>query len=139
MPSANVDLCAACGGLWVDWFDGAVHTLASEAAAVRVDREAPSPSASAEKVPGAQTCPRCHQRLQPELYRFPDAAPGELVGDVELLRCSECLGSFVPRSSAYLLLDRTLAPRPATIREVLGQILARLLDLIRGTETASRG
>ena len=63
----------------------------------------------------------------PELYRFSDASEHELVTGVELLRCSECLGCFVPRPSAHLLLDRLREPRAATLWEALVALLKRLV------------
>lgn len=122
---AEVNLCDACGGLWVDWFDGVVHALAAEVEAQRRPSGPPVPPA------GAGECPRCRRALAAEAYRFPDATPGELVADVELLRCPECAGSFVPRSSAYLLLDRSRSPRAPTWRESVLLVLQRLLSLLR--------
>jgi hypothetical protein len=63
--------------------------------------------------------------LEPDVYRFPDAKPDELVADVELLRCAECAGSFVPRASAHLLLDRETEPRTVTLWEAIVQLLQR--------------
>ena len=128
VPSAEIDVCDACGGLWVDWFDGQVHTLAVEAEAARVDRGAPPPSAAnARQGGGSGACPRCMRALTPELHRFSDASDAELVTGVELLRCSECAGSFVPRASAHLLLDRVREPRAVTLWEALVTLLKRLV------------
>lgn len=123
VPSAEVDVCDACGGLWVDWFDGEVQTLAAEAEAVRVDRGTPLPSS-----PHAErgTCPRCMRGLDADHIRFADATDRELLTGVDLLRCGECLGAFVPRSSAHLLLDRTREPRAMTLLEVLIELVRRL-------------
>ncbi len=129
VPSAEVDVCDTCGGLWVDWFDGDVHTLAAETEAARVDRGTPPPGMLDERIPegGTPSCPRCMRELTSELYRFPDAADDELVAGVELLRCGECAGSFVPRASAHLLLDRVREPRSATLWEAFVALLRRLL------------
>ena len=128
VPSAEIDVCDPCGGLWVDWFDGEVHTLAAEAEAARVDRGEPPPRVGARRArDGAGTCPRCQRPLTPELYRFSDASDDELVTGVELLRCSECAGSFVPRASAHLLLDRVREPRVMTLWEALVMLLKRLV------------
>jgi Zn-finger nucleic acid-binding protein len=126
VPSAEIDVCEACGGLWVDWFDGDVRALATEAEAARQGRgpgRASSPGAGAP----AGACPRCRQALRPELHRFSDARPGELVDGVELFRCPECAGSFVPRPSAHLLLDRVREPPAVTLREALVLLLKRLV------------
>jgi hypothetical protein len=131
VPSAEVDVCDACGALWIDWFDGDISTLAAEAEAARVDRGEPSPiRANAVEPRGSGHCPRCTRPLTPESYRFHDAAPDELVRDVDLLRCPECAGSFVPRSSAHLLLDRVSTPRSATLWEMLAELVAVLKRLV---------
>ncbi|MBX3208978.1 MAG: zf-TFIIB domain-containing protein [Labilithrix sp.] len=125
VPSAEIDVCDACGGLWVDWFDGDVHTVAAEVEAARVNRGAAL--APGEPNAGARTCPRCTRALELELFRFTDASEHELVNGVELLRCPECAGSFVPRSSAHLLLDRVREPRVVTLWEALVGVLRRLV------------
>ena len=126
VPSAEIDVCDACGGLWVDWFDGEVHTLAVEAEAARVDRGVAPPSPH-PRGGGSGACPRCTRSLAPELHRFSDASEGELVEGVELFRCADCAGSFVPRSSAHLLLDRVREPRAVTLWEALVGLLKRLV------------
>lgn len=66
--------------------------------------------------------------LAADIYRFPDAARGELIDHVEILRCEECAGSFVPRPSARLLLDRVSSrPETASVWDGLVQLLRRLL------------
>ncbi len=128
VPSAEIDVCDACGGLWVDWFDGEVETLAAEAEAARVERGAPPPARAGSAARGGSgVCPRCQQALTTELYRFSDATDDELVTGVELLRCSECAGSFVPRGSAHLLLDRVREPRAVTLWEAFVARLQRLV------------
>jgi len=130
VPSAEVDVCDACEGLWIDWFDGEIQTLAVEAEAARSDRVTP-PTPLAPPVPGgtggAPMCPRCQRGLTTELYRFSDALEGELVAGVELLRCPECAGSFVPRAAAHLLLDRVREPRAMTLWEALVAAVRRLV------------
>jgi Zn-finger nucleic acid-binding protein len=127
VPSAEVDICDACGGLWIDWFDGEVQTLAIEAEAARMDRGTPPPGMLPQHKGGAASCPRCMRALEQELFQFSDVTEGELVTGVELLRCTECAGSFVPRPSAHLLLDRVREPRAATLWEALVAFLKRLV------------
>jgi len=127
VPSAEVDVCDACGGLWVDWFDGEVHTLAAEAEAARVDRGTVPPGFTVPARGGSGACPRCQRALATELYRFADASDDELVSGVELLRCTECAGSFVPRASAHLLLDRVREPRAVTFWEAVVALLEGLI------------
>ena len=124
--SAEVDVCDACGGLWIDWFDGDIPTLAAEAEAARLDRGTPIPSGPAMQAHGI--CPRCTKTLQADTFRFPDATEGELIDHVELLRCAECAGSFVPRASAHLLLDRAKSPEQAvTLWQAVVELLKRLV------------
>ncbi|HEY8072911.1 MAG TPA: hypothetical protein VIF62_02345, partial [Labilithrix sp.] len=129
-PSAEVDVCDACGGMWVDWFDGDVHTLAVETEiARRASDPGAVPLALGEK-PEPKTCPRCSQMLSAELHRFADARDheAELVAGVEVYRCSECAGAFVPRGSAHLLLDRVTEGPPMTLWEVVVAWLRRVFQ-----------
>jgi Zn-finger nucleic acid-binding protein len=126
--SAEVDVCDACGGVWVDWFDGEVHALAVEVEAARIDRGIPPPGLVG-RTPGGgtSTCPRCTRPLALELHRFGDANDRELVTGVELLRCADCVGSFVSRPSAHLLLDRAREPPAPTFWQALVALLRRLV------------
>ena len=125
--SAEVDVCDACGGLWIDWFDGDIPTLAAEAEAARVDRGTPIPKGPVNA--GNGTCPRCLRALRADTFRFPDASPDELIDHVELLRCEECAGSFVPRASAHLLLDRAKQPPQGVgLWQAVVELLKRLLS-----------
>lgn len=124
--TAEVEVCDACEGLWVGWFDGEVHTLAVEAEAARLDRGTPPPSRPTEPTTGSRACPQCARALTPELYRFTDAKDDDLIGGVEVLRCAECAGAFVPRGSAHLLLDHVREGRALGLWEVLRALLQRL-------------
>jgi Zn-finger nucleic acid-binding protein len=127
VPSAELEVCDACEGLWVDWFDGDVSTIAVEAESARLDRGTPLPSRpSAATSVGPKTCPRCQHALVAELYRFSDARNDDLIGGVELLRCAECAGAFVPRGSAHLLLDHAREARTQSPWEALLALLRRL-------------
>jgi Zn-finger nucleic acid-binding protein len=126
--SAEVDVCDACGGMWVDWFDGDVQSIAIEAELARVERGTPLPPALGEKPPSPKCCPRCSQILSAELYRFADARDDELVSGVELFRCADCAGAFVPRGSAHLLLDRVKEGPPMTLWEVVVAWLRRVFE-----------
>lgn len=125
VPSAEVDVCDACGGLWIDWFDGDVPTLAAEAEAVRVERGTPVPPVAGSSAHGL--CPRCVRALAPDVYRFPDTQAGDLIPHVDLLRCEECAGSFVSRPSAHLILDRANSPRTVGLWQAIVELLRRLV------------
>ena len=123
--TAALEVCDACEGLWVAWFDGEVHTLAAEAEAARLDRGTPLPSRPPEPTSGSRTCPQCARPLVPELYRFTDAKEDDLIPGVEVLRCADCAGAFVPRGSAHLLLDRAREQRTLTLWEAVLAIVSR--------------
>ena len=124
--TAALEVCDACEGLWVAWFDGEVHTLAAEVEAARLDRGTPPPSRPSEPTSGSRTCPQCARPLVAELYRFADAKDGDLITGVEVLRCADCAGAFVPRGSAHLLLDRVRAEPNLTLWEVVVAFVRRI-------------
>jgi Zn-finger nucleic acid-binding protein len=126
VQSAELEVCDACEGLWVDWFDGDVSTIAVEAESARLDRGTPLPSRPSSATTGSRSCPRCQHALVPELYRFRDAKDDDLIGGVELLRCADCAGAFVPRGSAHLLLDRAREGRRYGVWEVLLAFFQRM-------------
>ncbi|HVH44564.1 MAG TPA: zf-TFIIB domain-containing protein, partial [Labilithrix sp.] len=64
VPSAEIDVCDTCGGVWVDWFDGEVQTIAVEAEAARLSRG--ESTSGAIEPGGAGACPRCARSLTPE-------------------------------------------------------------------------
>lgn len=125
--TGEIDVCEACGGLWIDWFDGEIRALAREAEAARVERGTPLPApVELAARSGSMTCPRCGRPLRTEECRFEDARDGELVGGAEVERCSECAGAFVSRGNAHLLLDRLRETRPASSWELLVDLLRRV-------------
>jgi Zn-finger nucleic acid-binding protein len=118
----DVDLCSACGGIWLDWFDGDVRTASSEVLATSAEHAAAAPAArNEERASGA--CPRCGTQLVAE--RHP--ATG-----VDLRRCEHCAGVFVNATSAAILAASSGAsvadepPAPET------GWLARLAAALRG-------
>lgn len=127
--TAEPQVCDACGGTWIDWFDGEVQAIAVEQEAARASRGTPLPGRSGDTPGGTGACPRCTRPLVPELSRFPDATDDDPLTGVDLLRCPECAGAFVPRGSAHLLLDRHNEPRSqgplsalvGLVRHVLGR------------------
>jgi len=139
-PSAELDECEACEGLWLDWFDGEVGAVAVEHEAARLARGAPllGPSSRPSAAPssGSKACPRCSRALAVELYRFSDAKESELITGVELLRCPECAGAFVPRGSAHLLLDRVRESKTQTPWEAVVSLLRGLVQRLRREPSA---
>jgi hypothetical protein len=108
-----VDVCPACAGLWIDWFDGDPSTLAREIAPLD---PAPAPVDAAS---GA-ACPRCNHGLVEERY----AGSGPRV-----LRCGDCAGAFVPRASYDELaalappVDRGAdSPEPSTLTRLVAAL-----------------
>jgi Zn-finger nucleic acid-binding protein len=82
VDSAVIDVCAACGGIWVDWFDGDLVVMVRGAPALS--------GARLPDQPGSASCPRCRRPLDAERY---------LESQAEILRCGDCAGAFVPRAS----------------------------------------
>ncbi len=115
LEDAEVDVCTACGGMWLDWFDGEVKRVATAVLATEPDRiSRPSPSTSSLRNEAFATgaCPRCTRQLTIERYVVKADVGGRADGPrtsvsqttgADLLRCEECAGVFVPRASAGLL------------------------------------
>jgi Zn-finger nucleic acid-binding protein len=117
---AIIDVCPACGGIWVDWFDGELTAMVKGARA-----------RSLGVAPGAKgdaSCPRCRRPLDAEQY---------LESRVEILRCGDCAGAFVPGSAV-----RTLVALDPEEREPTGA-WARLISVLQRwlgwTETSPPG
>ena len=127
--ASQTQVCDGCDGLWIDWFEGEVSAIAVEREAARVERGMPPPGRTIAQAAGTRACPDCARALVAELYRFADATDDDLIAGVELLRCPECAGAFVPRGSAHLLLERsreakTQSPLTA-IRYLVRQMFGR--------------
>lgn len=120
LAEAEVDVCGACGGLWVDWFDGEVKRVATEVLATeaaRASRPSAPTSSLRNEAFATGACPRCTRQLAVERYVVrAEVGPrdkGErtsvsTITGADLLRCEDCAGVFVPRTSAGLL--ATLPP-----------------------------
>ncbi|MEO7329857.1 MAG: zf-TFIIB domain-containing protein [Minicystis sp.] len=112
-----IDLCPACAGVWVDWDDGELTSMI---------KSAPSPRPPARPVAGGSfSCPRCRAPLVNERYGTSEA---------EILRCSECIGAFVPHAAIALLL---VGAAPSTRSDAEKGFLERLLDRLRALTGAS--
>lgn len=116
---AEVDVCTACGGMWVDWFDGEVRHVATEVLAIESRPMAPASVGLRNEMFATGACPRCTRQLAVERYVV-RVAVGPATSErnsvstttgADLLRCEECAGVFVPRTSAALL--ATLPPDEA--------------------------
>lgn len=116
---AEVDVCSACGGMWLDWFDGEIRQIATsvlEGEAARSSRPAPPTSSLRSESLATGACPRCMRQLAVERYvvrvdvgpRGAERTSVSTTTGADLLRCEECAGVFVPRTSATLL--ATLPP-----------------------------
>lgn len=130
--TAEPQVCDACDGLWVDWFDGEVDAIAIEKEAARRERGTPLPSRPSQPTTGTGACPRCARSLVAELYRFADATDDELITGVELLRCPECAGAFVPRGSAHLLLERVRETKTQTPMAAIRGLVRQMFGRDRG-------
>jgi hypothetical protein len=153
LPGADteVDVCDACGGMWVDWHVGELRVVATET--LRVSNPGPPPSSDASdkerpsrnETEAVGACPRCGKQLVAERYTVTAHVPSARVeGKVsiiprttgaELLRCEECLGAFVSRPSAEILafLSQTDDPPPSTAKVALKPLpWDRFVSSIRG-------
>ena len=104
---AEVDVCASCGGIWLDWFDGETGALAIgvlEKEKRGVPARTSTPQQNETRATGA--CPRCTRQLVAERYMATSIEDGRRTQretGADLLRCEECAGVFVSRSSAEML------------------------------------
>lgn len=103
-----VDVCDACGGVWIDPTDGGIGDIATQ---VHV------PATATEGDPDAslpRTCPRCEVHLAPLRVR-----------DVGLYRCWTCRGTFIPRmmlDAAMWLHEEDEAPPKAAMEGLRGWV-----------------
>ena len=115
---ADVDVCTACGGMWVDWCDGEVRHVATSILAGEPAHASrpPPPSSLRNEAVATGACPRCMRQLAVERYvvrvavgpKTSERTSVSTTTGADLLRCEECAGVFVPRTSAALL--ATLPP-----------------------------
>lgn len=129
VAQAEVDVCAACGGVWVDWFDGELRKVAAalvRGAGARASQPPTERRAPNEAV-ATGACPRCTRQLAAERHAVAGTS-------VDLLRCEDCVGVFVSRSSAEVLAmlpaeEDPRASRPPEPRSRLIAALKRILGL----------
>jgi Zn-finger nucleic acid-binding protein len=115
VPGALVDVCSDCGGVWVDWLDGEVASVARRAA-----RRAHGHSRAPGALQGA--CPGCGQELYADRYE-PEGP--------EVFRCGGCAGTFVPRASLGPL-GRARSAGPANGTPALTRALDALREWLLG-------
>jgi len=108
---SRVDVCPACGGAWLDWFDGDPVRLARRVAAAPTVQEAKADEGR---------CPRCQVPLVPEEFR--DAGP-------LIHRCGQCFGLFVPGGAVALLAAQT--PERDAPHETTGSFWGSLAGILR--------
>lgn len=97
LEECEVDVCGACGGLWIDWFDGEVRKVTADA--LQAAPRAPSPERpSRNEAVAVGACPRCTRQLASERYVLEGQSTG-----AELMRCEDCMGAFVSKTAAETL------------------------------------
>jgi Zn-finger nucleic acid-binding protein len=131
---AMVDVCPTCHGLWIDWFDGDLAHLTREAGS-------PAVYSPASRSPKVGACPRCGVQLDAErlsvvVAEHAGPTPPPPPASPEVWRCADCVGAFVPRASAELIIALQLAtakeaPRPPGL---LDKLLAVIKSIVRGPE-----
>ena len=82
----TIDVCRDCRGVWFDWFDGEVSSLARH-----LDTDPGQPRTLA-----TPRCPRDGQGLEPQAY---------LGSGPRVWRCQGCLGLFAARDQIAALQD----------------------------------
>jgi Zn-finger nucleic acid-binding protein len=107
-----VEVCPDCSGMWIDWFDGELATVAAQAG--------PLPRAGPHSERGNGACPKCRAHLEESRY----SADGPVV-----FRCGECAGAFVSRDSV----DRLVALGPVldTLEHPSKPVWLALIDRLR--------
>ena len=108
----TVDVCPECSGLWIDWFDGDLATVASDTGRL--------PPAGHTTEPGPGTCPDCRIALGASRYREDGPA---------VLRCGECAGAFVSRDALDLLVAVGPSVQEATPER--GSVWSQLVERLR--------
>lgn len=108
---ARVDVCAACGGLWLDWFDGDPVRLARRVPKARVVQEGDSTEGR---------CPRCRVPLEAEEFR--EAGP-------RVYRCGVCFGLLIPGDAVELI--AALNPASDAPAEEPGSLWTALAAIMR--------
>jgi Zn-finger nucleic acid-binding protein len=114
---ALIDVCPDCKGLWIDWYDGDLASVASDAAPLSVPH---APPVGSDELRAG--CPRCQCALRAEMFLDEDKGPS-------IHRCAECGGAFVPRSSFDAIV--LLAHRPDPETEATLSPFARLAAVLR--------
>jgi Zn-finger nucleic acid-binding protein len=115
--------CETCGGIWFDWFDGELTSLARRARAVGPQARPPDEARVRER-----TCPRCLDPLE-----------ADTVHDIQVLRCGSCAGVFVDRAAAESLAHIRAATSPEENKaDPLARLAAWLKDLMFGNAGGPR-
>ncbi len=143
---AEVDVCAACGGVWVDWFDGEVREVAERVVRGGVSGRPSDPEAIRAEARAIGACPRCLRQLASERYVAKSVVTGNTgptkttteTGAV-LLRCEECASAFVSRTALEVLASLPADEEPpmseredGTTRVLEPMPWERLLALVKG-------
>lgn len=123
LEECEVDICTTCGGVWVDWFDGEVRhvTTAALGTAPVTPRSDGGDRPSRNEAIAIGACPRCTRQLVAERYKL----DGQTTG-ADLMRCEECMGCFVGKSSAEMLAALPPADEPPPSRAQGPQVLEPL-------------
>jgi Zn-finger nucleic acid-binding protein len=110
LGSAQIVVCPACFGIWVDWMDGDLRNVSHEVGTL------PRSSVALDEV-GGGVCPICRAPL----IEMPCGEDGPPV-----LRCGSCAGAFVPRGS----LERVAGVNEQEEGRPSDPLLTRMLDAL---------
>ena len=135
LDEADVDVCNACQGVWIDWFDGELRAVATETVRKELVGRPTDPGSARNEPAATGACPRCTRQLVAEKYVVAEIVPSSSADsaagpsrinrtEIDLLRCGECAGAFVTRDGAVSLaalttaevhVERTSAPSPEEV------------------------
>jgi Zn-finger nucleic acid-binding protein len=87
LANAHVDLCPECQGIWIDWLDGDIASVAAEVGPLPRSRDEPR---------DGHNCPLCAAALDRTTLGHEAAV---------VFRCGSCAGAFVPRGSVDAIVE----------------------------------
>jgi Zn-finger nucleic acid-binding protein len=118
----QVDVCAVCGGIWLDWFDGEIREVASRVVQQGVVGRPSGPDSLRNEARAIGACPRCARHMASERYVAKTVEPGprrhvreEIVTGAEVLRCEDCAGAFLSRTTLEILAALPVPGRPPEV------------------------
>jgi Zn-finger nucleic acid-binding protein len=120
--AAEIDVCPRCGGLWFDWTDGDLASLAR-----KTTRETVGAHGAPGDAAGDGACPRCRDPLGDDTVR-----------GIKVARCGACAGAFVTRAAAEQIVAAHPAPEGPRHIAFLDRVATWVEDVIHPTRALLR-